>query len=319
MADQGSGAPPSEEPPSPAPDAAEEKAALQAAKNRTGMLLMALAMGAFSLNDTMTKATSAELPTGEILAIRGAFAVAMLAPIVIYRYGLRAIPRAYSRPLLIRNVAEIFGAWLFLSALFRLPLANVVSILQTLPLTMTAAAALLFREPVGWRRWTAASVGLLGVLLIVQPGSADFSWWYLAAIVSVVFITIRDVATKFIANTTPSLVITFVTAAVVMIAGILLGMTETWSVPSTGAVAKLAAAAVLVLVGYYTLIECWREAEISAVAPFRYTIVLWAMLLGYLVLGELPSLWTAIGSLIVVGAGLYTFHRERVRKTRDRS
>lgn len=277
---------------------------------------MALAMGAFSLNDTMTKATSVELPTGQILAIRGAFAVILLAPIVLYIHGLRSFARAYSTPLLIRNIAEIVSAWLFLAALFKLPLANVVAILQTLPLTMTAAAAILFREQVGWRRWTAASVGLLGVLLIVQPGTAGFSWWYVAAIASVVFITVRDVATKFITGTTPSLVITFITAAVVMVSGAVLGLTENWVTPSTASIARLAAAAVLVLVGYYTLIECWREAEISAVAPFRYTIVLWAMLLGYLVLGELPSLWTVVGSIIVVGAGLYTFHRERVRKAR---
>jgi drug/metabolite transporter (DMT)-like permease len=288
--------------------------AAQSAANLRGMFFMAGAMGAFSLNDTLTKTTSAELPTGEILAIRGVFATAMLAPIVLYYFGLQSILRSYSLPMLVRNVAEVGSVILFLAALFRLPLANVTAILQTLPLTMTAAAAILFKEAVGWRRWMAASVGLLGVLLIVRPGSADFSWWYLAAIASVFFITARDIATKFIVASTHSLVIALITAIIVMLAGFALGTLETWTVPSTAAVLRLGAAAVLVLIGYYCAIECWRGAQISAVAPFRYTVVLWAMLLGYVMLGEIPSIWTITGSAIVVSAGLYTFHRERTRK-----
>lgn len=280
------------------------------------MMMMAFAMGVFSFNDTLTKTTANELPTGEIIAIRGIFATLLLGPIVAYSFGLRSIARTYSRAILVRNVSEVFSVILFLSALFRLPLANVTAILQTLPLTMTAAAALLYREPVGWRRWTAASVGLLGVLLIVRPGSVDFSWWYVSAIVSVIFITARDMATKYIDPTTPSLVIAFLTAAVVMCAGFGIGLTETWIVPSKWALIRLAAAAVLVLIGYYALIECWRQAEISAVAPFRYTIVLWAMVLGYFFLGEVPSRLTIAGSAIVVATGLYTFHRERVRRAK---
>lgn len=288
----------------------------QSAANLRGMMMMAFAMGVFSFNDTLTKTTANELPTGEIIAIRGIFATLLLGPIVAYSYGLRSITRTYSHAILVRNVSEVFAVILFLSALFRLPIANVTAILQTLPLTMTAAAALLYREPVGWRRWTAASVGLLGVLLIVRPGSVDFSWWYVSAIVSVIFITARDMATKYIDPATPSLVIAFLTAAVVMCAGFGIGMTESWIVPSKWALIRLAAAAVLVLIGYYALIECWRHAEISAVAPFRYTIVLWAMVLGYFFLGEVPSQLTVAGSAIVVATGLYTFHRERVRRAK---
>lgn len=287
----------------------------QSAANVRGMMLMAFAMGAFAFNDTLTKTTSSELPTGQIIAIRGLFATALLGPIVAYRFGLQAVLRSYSRPMLVRNAAEVVAVVLFLSALFRLPLANVTAILQALPLTMTAAAALLFKEPVGWRRWTAASVGLLGVLLIVRPGTDAFSWWYVAAIISVFFITVRDVATKYISAATHSLVIAFVTAIIVMTAGFALAVTETWVVPSNLALLRLGGAAVLVLIGYYSLIECWRDAQISAIAPFRYTVVLWAMLLGYLFLGEVPSIWMMTGSAIVVGAGLYTYHRERRVKT----
>lgn len=287
---------------------------LPANDNLRSIALMVFAMGVFVLNDTLTKTVSAELPTGQIIAIRGAIASLLLVPLVLrHPGGFGQIWSSYSTPLMIRNVSEIIAVMLFLSALFRLPIANVTAILQLLPLAMTAAAAVVLKETVGWRRWSAALVGLAGVALIIRPGTDAFSWWYVAALVSVVFITARDFATRFIAKTTPTLIVTFLTAFCVMCAGLILGLTETWLVPSLGAIARLTAAACLILAGYVCLIEAWRGGEVSATAPFRYTVVVWAMVFGYLFLGEIPSWWTVAGSAIVVSAGLYTFHRERVR------
>ncbi len=283
-------------------------------RNLRGMMLMIAAMGVFVLNDTFTKTVSEALPTGQIIATRGIIATLIMLPIVIATCGLRTVASSYSRPLLVRNLSEVVAVILFLSALFRLPIANVTAILQTLPLAMTAAAAIFLSERVGWRRWTAAGVGLLGILLIIRPGTDSFSWWYVPALVSVLFITARDLATRMIPPETPTVAVTFLTAAVVTVAGCLLGLTENWVWPDLGSFVRLATAAVLVLIGYAMLIEAWRGVEISAVAPFRYAVVLWAMLFGYLFLGEVPSAWTVAGSAIVVGAGLYTFHRERVRK-----
>ena len=287
------------------PDAAQQ------ATNLRGITLIIIAMGAFVLNDTLTKATSTELPIGQIIALRGLFACLLMMPIVALSTGFSKVLQVYSIPILVRNASEIAAVILFLNALFRLPLANVTAIMQTLPLTMTAAAAILLKERVGWRRWSAASVGLIGILLVVRPGTSDFSWWYVSAIVCVFFVTARDVATRFIPTSTPSIVVTFITAAVVTCAGLALGFTETWVMPSTPALIRLAGAAVMVLVGYYTMIECWRGTEISVVAPFRYSVVLWAMAFGYIFLGEVPTSWTVIGSAILVCAGIYTFHRER--------
>ena len=187
------------------------------------------------------------------------------------------------------------------------------AILQLLPLTMTAAAAILLKEQVGWRRWTAACVGLLGVALIVQPGTDAFSWWYLAAFASLIVVTSRDISTRFIDKSVPTSIVTFLTAFCVTGAGLALGLFETWVWPSAHAFGLLFAAAVLVLFGYAMLIEAWRGGEVSATAPFRYSVVLWAMLFGYLFLGEIPSWWTVAGSTVVVSAGLYTLHRERQR------
>ena len=286
----------------------------QHSANLRGIALIIAAMAAFCLNDTLTKSTFGELPMGEIITVRGIFANLILAPVVLMTFGLTRIMRSYSVPVMVRNASEIASVFLFLGALFRLPIANVTAILQTLPLTMTAAAAILFGERVGWRRWTAAAVGLSGVILIIQPGSVEFSWWYLSAIAAVCFITSRDIATRYIATTTPTLIITFITALVVTLAGAAIGVTETWVIPQTMTLVRLAAAAVFVLIGYYCLIECWRGTEISVIAPFRYSIVIWAMVFGYAFLGEIPNLTTVLGSAVVVAAGLYTFHREHVKK-----
>lgn len=276
------------------------------------MALVVVGMGAFVINDTMMKATSAELPLGEIIALRGIMSCAIMAPIVIANYGWSSVVRVYSPALFVRNLAEIGAVFCFLTALFQLPMANVSGVLQAVPLTITAAAALFLKEPVGWRRWTASAVGFLGVLLIIQPGTTEFSIYYLAALATVLCVAARDLATRFIAKTAPSLSITFVTAIVVTLFGAALGLAEEWKSPSREAVTRLGAASVFVLVGYYSLIEAMRTAELSAVAPFRYTVVLWAMLLGYLVFDEIPSVLTVAGSVIVISAGIYTLHRERV-------
>ncbi|MEO0730625.1 MAG: DMT family transporter [Pseudomonadota bacterium] len=287
--------------------------------NVRSMVLMVFAMGVFVLNDTLTKTVSTNLETGQIITIRGAISTALILPIVLYVTSFRTIVTHYSWPLAIRNVAEMGAVIIFLSALFRLPIANVTAILQILPLAMTAAAALVLKEQVGWRRWTAATVGLLGVLFIIRPGSTEFSWWYILVLFSVVLITARDLATRFISKDVPTAMVTFLTAACVTVAGLLLGAFETWPMPGWWDIARLTMAAVLVLIGYASLIEAWRSGEISATAPFRYSVVLWAILFGYLLLGEVPSVWTLFGSAIVIGAGLYTLYRERIALQRSKN
>jgi len=284
----------------------------QASANLRAMGLMVLGMGSFVVNDTLMKTTSSELPLGEIIAIRGVMCCLSMAPIVAMTSGLGTIARIYTLPVLIRNVAEVGAVFTFLTALFRLPIADVSGVLQAVPLAITAAAAIILREPVGWRRWSAALVGFVGVMMIIRPGTSEFSVWYFFALTTVAFVVVRDMSTRFIPRTSPSFAITFITAIVVTLAGCVLGAFETWVAPTFATLVRLFAAAILVLIGYWSLIEAMRTAEISAVAPFRYTVVLWAMLLGYLVFGEVPSAWTIAGSAVVVSAGLYTLHRERI-------
>jgi drug/metabolite transporter (DMT)-like permease len=183
-----------------------------------------------------------------------------------------------------------------------------------LPLTITLGAAVAFGEPVGWRRWSAIVAGFIGVLIIVRPGVAGFNQFTLLALVSVLFCSLRDLATKRIPPHIPSLFITLLTTITVTTAGaVILVPLGGWTPPSAHAVGLLALAAVLVLTGYQCVIMALRSGDISAIAPFRYTALLWALLLGYLVFGDVPDTMMATGAAIIVASGLYAFYRERIR------
>ena len=218
------------------------------------------------------------------------------------------------KPVALRVAAEVGGTVAFLTAIVHLPLANTAAIFQALPLAVTLGAALAFREPVGWRRWLAITAGFIGVLIIVRPGLEGFNQYSLFALGSVVFFAVRDLATRPIPAHIPSLFITLVTTVTVTVAGgVILFPLGGWTPPSGRALALLALAAVLVLVGYQYVIMALRAGDISAVAPFRYSALLWAMLLGYLVFGDRPDAMMMTGAAIIVLSGLYAFYRERVR------
>jgi drug/metabolite transporter (DMT)-like permease len=194
-----------------------------------------------------------------------------------------------------------------------LPLANTAAIFQALPLAVTLGAVLVFGEPVGWRRWLAITAGFVGVLIIVRPGFEGFSQFSLFALISVIFFAVRDITTRRIPAQIPSLLITLATTVTVTAAGaVMLFPLGGWMPLSARGLGLLALAAILVLIGYQYVIMALRTGDISAVAPFRYSALLWAILLGYLVFGDIPDRLMITGASIIVLSGLYTFHREHL-------
>ena len=173
-----------------------------------------------------------------------------------------------------------------------------------MPLAITLGAALVFREPVGWRRWLAIAAGFVGMLIIVRPGIAGFNQFSLLALVSVAFCALRDLSTKKIPAQIPSLFITLLMTVTVTSAGaVILFPLGGWTPPSNHALGMLALAAVLVLIGYQCMIVALRSGDISAVAPFRYSALLWAMLLGYFMFGDKPDGMMLLGAAIIVSSG----------------
>ena len=278
--------------------------------NLRGIGAMLAAMAAFVVNDAMMKLAAADLPTGQVIFLRGLIIVPVLAALML----ASATPTTWDmlrRPgILARCVAEVAAAILYLSALFHMPIAECTAILQFTPLALTAGAALFLSAPVGWRRWLATLVGLIGVLVIIRPGATAFNPYAALALLSVAFIAARDLITRRLGKDVPTIVIAFTSTAAVAISSLGLLPIETWRWPSSAAMLALLGASAALLGAQYWIILAMRTGDIAVVAPFRYSIILWAIVAGFLVWREVPDLATWIGIAVVTAAGLYTFLRE---------
>lgn len=281
--------------------------------NLRGTMLMVLSMAAFTCNDAVMKAVTQTLPLYESVALRGMAVLAlMVAAALVQGDGLRlTVPRGDVAALVIRTAADIVSTLLYLLALRQMALADLSAIMQALPLAVTLAAALFFRERLGWRRLSAIGVGFLGVLLILRPGTGAFDTWSAVALLSMMLIVVRDIATRYFSRQVGSGTIAFHAALAVMLSGFVLGVGEDWRMPNLPEAALLLLSAGFLTVGYLTAVATMRVGEISFVAPFRYTSLVWAILLGLALFGEWPDGWTWVGSALVVGAGLYAILRER--------
>ncbi len=285
--------------------------------NMRGALLMMGAMTAYTINDAFMKAVAAELQPMQAIFWRSVIVLPMM--LVLCR-ALGHLRLRYSRRdwrlMTFRAVGEVFGAIFFINALFNMPFANVSAILQALPLTVSLGAAVFFSEPLGWRRVTAIMVGFAGVLLIVQPGGADFSVYSLYAVGCVLAATTRDLAARRMSAEVPSSFAGLVAAVGVLVmsgVGVLFAESAPMTPLMTG---YLAGAAAFIVAAYVFSAAAMRVGEIGFVAPFRYTSLLVAMFLGAVIFHEIPSRVTLLGAAIVVAMGLFTLYRERQARRR---
>jgi drug/metabolite transporter (DMT)-like permease len=302
---------------SPAPTRGSTKGARVLSDNVKGAVLMAVSMAAFVTNDTLIKLASADVALFQAMFLRGLVATALILAIALWRRELFVPLARRDRPILIlRLVGEVGATTCFLTALFNMPIANVTAILQALPLAVTLGAAVFLREPVGWRRWLAIAVGFVGVLIIVRPGSDGFNEFSLLALAAVGFVVLRDLTTRRLSTGTPSILVALFTAVGITIVGGALAPFTEWRPVTDDAMVLLAAAACFLVFGYLFSVMVMRVGEIAFVAPFRYSVLLFAIVFGILVFDEFPDEWTLLGSAILVVMGLYTFHRERVRGRR---
>jgi drug/metabolite transporter (DMT)-like permease len=279
---------------------------------------MLAAMACFVLNDTLVKLASATYPPGQLMAVRGLFAVAFAVLLIRASGGARPGMTGL-RPVLTRSVLEAAVAALFITALAHLPLANITAILQTTPILLTVATVVLGLEQVGWRRWSAIAVGFLGVILIVQPSPEGFNAFALVAFASAVLAAARDLVTRRISSDISSPTVTLWSNLTVGALGFALVPFEGWRTLEAPATLLLVGAAGLVTLGSLALVVAYRSAEISVVAPFRYSVVVLAIVLGFLIFGEWPDPLACIGIALVVASGVYTIHREQARRRAARS
>lgn len=280
--------------------------------NTTGAVLMMASMGAFVMNDTFLKLTEGNIPLFQLIFIRGVLATVLVFALTYHLGALRlSVSRADKGVIALRGLIEIVLAYFFLNALFNMPLGNLNAIMQVVPLTVTLGSAIFYRESVGWRRMLAIVIGLGGVLLIIRPGVEGFNVWSLYAVAAVLCVTLRDLITRRLSAGVPGMTVTLGTSVSVMIAAGFASLTQEW-VPITGQEALyISGSAVFILAGYFFSIQVMRVGDVSFIAPFRYTGLIGALLVGFLVFDEVPRALTLLGAAIVVGTGLFTFYRER--------
>ncbi len=285
-----------------------------ATDNLRAAAFMSLSMAGFVLNDTLMKITSEDLSLFQSIFLRGIFATSLIGLMAWYQKALFVV---ISKPdciiMGVRLVGEIGGTVCFLTALFNMPIANATAILQALPLAITLASAVFLKEQVGWRRYTAIAIGFIGVLIVIRPGSEGFNDYSFWAIGAVIFIVIRDLVTRKLSTTVPSMFVAFTTALGITCAGALMSPLTVWHPVEAGHIGMLAIAALFLIIGYLFSVMTMRVGDVSFASPFRYTNLLWALLIGFVIFNDPLDSWTLTGSLIIVGTGLYAFYRERRR------
>lgn len=274
---------------------------------------MLMAMSLFCCNDALMKLAREAFPAGQAVALRTIFAIIACIVMVVMMGDWRKLPLGLKPMVLGRGVVEALCAQTFIWALGVLPLANITAIAMASPLLIVVLAVLLRIEKVGWRRTVALAVGFVGVLIVMRPSAAGFSLAALIALASAGLVAIRDLMTRTIGDDVPSTVISLITTLIVGALSLSLGMLETWQSPWRIELAYLAAAALLVTAGSFCVISAFRGTDVGVVAGYRYSVVLIAVLIGWLVWGETPDRVAFAGIALIVGSGLYTLHRQRVR------
>ncbi len=292
------------------------------AGNLKGAALMSLGMAAFVGNVTLMKLVSFELSLFQAIFLRGCFAAVVLGGFALYRGEFFvSLSKGDAKVLSLRIIGEIGASLCYFMALFNMPIANVTAILQALPLVITLGAAIFFGETVGWRRYGGIVLGFMGILIIVQPGTDGFSVYFLWALASMFSVAMRDLATRRLSTGLPSLFVAFATmVCVTLVSGLFLSTvdwpTAQWKQVTGDTVILLIGAAFFIMMVHITLIRAMRVGEVAFVTPFRYTVMVWAIAMGYLIFDEVPDHATLIGVAILILTGLYSFLRERKLKQR---
>lgn len=283
--------------------------------DQRGIALMVCAMALYVLNDALVKLTTRHFGPGQILAVRGLFATVVVAALA-YRAGQLRDWRSLCRPIVgVRSALEIATAASSVAALSLAPLATVTAIMMAAPLIIVMATAALGWEPPRGRRIAAALLGFSGVMLVIKPSASldGFDWGVAFALLCAASLAARDLVTRAIPPAVPSVLIALVTTMAVSVAGVALGTFETWQALDRAETAILAFAAICAALGNYALIAACRGVDLSVVTPFRYTIILWAIFLGYLGWGEAPDVPSMLGIALISATGLYSLYTSRRR------
>ncbi len=274
------------------------------------ILLMVTAVGVLTVNDALAKWLTERYPVGQVLAVRGGLVVVLVFAWAMLTGRRHALRIRYWPLNLARGGLMAGSTFLFVTALALMPIADAIAISFAGPIFATALAALLLAEPVGWRRWSAVAVGFLGVIIMVRPTPELFRVIALIPITAALIGALRDIVTRKLGTggeSTPAVLI--VSTAIVGFAG-LLTLPFGWAPLGLVDAGVFLATAALVGLAQGLMIESLRLGEVGLVGPFKYTSLIWALLLGLVIWGDVPDTWTWGGAALVIASGLYIWRRE---------
>ena len=291
---------------------------MTAANNRRGVIAMSVGMASFVLNDSLVKYVSASLPPSQLIFLRGLLAVMGLA-LLCNHMGVFQNPRdslnhLRDRWVLVRSCLDGLASLVYLTAMFHMPIANATAINMATPLLIALLSGLLLGVRVSLRHWLIIATGFVGVLLVVQPQADGFNHWAWVCLGGTLLHALRDVSMRFVPSHIPSLMVTLCTATAATVMAGLWSLWQDWAPMSTMVWACLAAAAVLLSAGYFLLIQSTRSADLTVVAPFRYVGLLTAVIMGFVVWGDIPNAMAWCGMVLLVGAGLMMLRSQYVKQ-----
>ncbi len=280
-----------------------------------GVLAMSAAGAVFSGHDAVTKHLAAHYPLGEIIFFRQLFATAVLTIFLLFTSGLGSLKPVNAKGQAIRAVLFALSTTLIALSVSLLPLATALAVVFASPLVVAALSATMLGEPVGPRRWLAILAGFIGVLVIIRPADASFSWLLLIPVAAATASALRDIATRILHRTDNTNAILLWSNAAILLAT-LASYPFGWKTILVVDYLWLLAGGTLNVLAHFLTITALRLGDAALVTPFRYTALVWAALLGYLVWGHIPDHWTVAGAAIIVAAGIYLVSREAQLRAR---
>jgi drug/metabolite transporter (DMT)-like permease len=281
-----------------------------------GIGLMVVGILLFAVNDALGKWLVATYSVGQVLLIRSLAALALLAPFIWRdRMSFKVAPRRGMQG--VRAALATIEVACFYWAVTYLPLADVMAYYLAGPIFVTAIAGTMLGEPVGWRRWSAVTIGFFGVIVCLRPGAATLSWPALIALAGSFTFSLSMISTRTLRGTGDTVLVTAQTLAALLFGAVLAPLG--WVTPSSGDAALLALLGMVAMVAHVCVNRSLKLAPASTVVPYQYTTIVWAVTFGYLVFGDIPDVWMVTGAAIIIGAGFFIFLRERQLARREAS
>jgi drug/metabolite transporter (DMT)-like permease len=275
-----------------------------------GIGLMLLGIFLFCCNDALGKWLLGTYSVWQMLVIRSVAALILMSPLI---WRERRGFAAASRPGLqiVRVGLSVMESIMFFWAVTYLPLADTVTFYLAAPIYVTALSALFLGEQVGWRRWSAVTVGFIGVLIALRPSAATLTWPALIALAGSMFFAVFLIITRMLRGTSEVVMVSGTFGAMFVVSGI--AAPFGWAAPSGRDLGLMAILGVVAMAAFACVNRSLRLAPASVVVPYQYTMIVWAVALGWLVFGDVPDAFTLGGAVIIVAAGLYIFWREQVK------